>query len=265
MEEEDKSKTSNVEAHTKVDEVAATLRNVQTNRPLGERIQDAARDEEEKTRSTCSPPPHALASLLSCRQVNTEATLIAFRLYAHPVKFSSEEATTLHHLREQVALLPSPCRDALTHLALDLHEPARERAPASYQDICYYICSATKFSPRISKLLLRYSAHAPLVRRHRGKRRTGRLPRPPGEGEGKTCVFYAPHWFNDALFMLLTDERTTPWIAEWTVTWPLLHALWDQSATVPASQFCVGNCTAVLTQVATGRTVEITIHQDKAQ
>ncbi|CAO2657736.1 Nn.00g038620.m01.CDS01 [Neocucurbitaria sp. VM-36] len=200
-------------------------------------------------------PSHPLSLLLSCRKINMEASIIAYRLNA----FSVKEHLTFHELRQRSSILPQPLFRAISRMSFALGKQKRS-SPFWHDAMKKFLIHTIRLSPNIKELVIRiwtpveckdpWLIGVPLNYR----------PIVPWKG-------HVPEWFISALDAVIQD-RSNFWHRgeKWAVLWPNLspRAVDDiQHGDVESQPFAHGACTAILEQHGSGRKVEVKLRFEK--
>ncbi|KAF1995824.1 hypothetical protein P154DRAFT_333566 [Amniculicola lignicola CBS 123094] len=168
----------------------------------------AVGDLEGETPPVKKTPVHPLSLLLACRQINTEATLLAFRTHT----FNVTATPSYHTLQQSVRYLSPSQVQAIT--SISTFQCARS---------CDFITNTLLLFPTITKVQI-------------GMKRENKLHLSIHSNEGLGYIYgqdfkadavhkYVPHWFSKAL-RDMTTGRGFAWQKgqKWTVEWPMMES-----------------------------------------
>lgn len=221
---------------------------------------------EQETEVAPSRPVHPFDLLLTCRRINMEATITAFRIH----RFVFNTPLTFDAFCQRTAILPSPSLSAITGLVLEIKEKEPDYHPYDF-DVPGFLYNALRLSPNIKHLTVKVMALAGGKQAFDASRR------------GSIDIFcnglhteeqHIPDWFSRAVNNIAphdprnlgkmypeyghveeTDEK-------WNVSFPSPHVVLSgpmHQNPFYSAERCRGGCSALLIHGDTGRQVQVDV------
>ncbi|KAJ4373815.1 hypothetical protein N0V83_002554 [Neocucurbitaria cava] len=250
-------------------------------------------DEEEEDSDATTPPPspppppppplqpspspsHPLSLLLTCRKLNTEATLLAYRL--HPFRIEAPDMP-FYKLHNRTLILPRPLFQAISRVSMSLGEN-KHASPIWAPAVQTFISHMILLSPNIGELVVRF--RTPVGYRRDDGHFVGSVrppsPSPPssssrGRGEHDvvevlSCREHVPEWLSVAFAGVARDpynfwRKSEKWAVFWPdVAHPEIHNDDDGGNDEEEMHRRWDACLAVLKQEGTGRKVRVRLRYE---